>query len=261
MFQTCIELTIIFAIVSCSFVSGEIKLSEDKEENIDEANMTNRIYMSLHNVSLLILERHLKSANQELFKSNDSTKLPFYLPSLSSILGIDPFKLPNPIEISHRNILYPQLGVLDLNFSQIMIAGLSNYKMKKISKEGKNIVVQHLLPNLTAHTNYSVNFSLFDDIPWNISKGQLMVNIKNVHLNVTFCMFPNSLKSLFKVVKLNLTAWSVDEPSMVAFPEFLISREYRMTDIVVGKINSFIQSLMPNLTQYLKFNYTKLVEL
>lgn len=253
MFKKFVLLTsIYFFILSIFFF--HLAQSFDKIEDKNDFNISSLFNNSFENFNFLPLNKSLKIN----FAKHVSWS--FLFSTIFKLLGIDPLIIEKPLKLVRRDSNLPQLGVFTANFTNIKLMGFSNFQIRKILRTGKFIMIEPFFQKINAFVNYSMNYNLFDLFPLNLSKGSLQFEFRNVHLNASFLLFEKSNLSLLKLAKINLIAWTNNNMSLIVRPQYIVSKEQKVTQFSLTKISSLVESLSPNIIHYLKFSFIKLIE-
>ncbi|KAI1287395.1 hypothetical protein HDE_10161 [Halotydeus destructor] len=176
------------------------------------------------------------------------------------ISTLDPMTMHEPVTLEHRDKNTPVLGKLVLTLDDIMISGLSQFKVEQLEGYGRNLYFQHRIPNLDSVANYTIDYHLFDAIPFRVSEGHLTANVPNAHVKGSFQIFPDLRNVWFRVAQLNLTTW-VDDLDLKIHPRYIINEHFAIEKSTENRIQDAIKSLMPNITEILKVTYTKAIEM
>lgn len=85
--------------------------------------------------------------------------------------SLDPLEMPEPMTVEHRDPKAPILGKLILTLNNIMVSGLSRFRVQTLEAYGRNLYFQHTIPQLDSVANYTIDYHLFDAIPFRVSEG------------------------------------------------------------------------------------------
>lgn len=174
--------------------------------------------------------------------------------------SLDPLDLPEPVILEHRDRSIPILGKLVFTMSEIAVSGLSNFRVEELDGVGRNLQFQHLIPHLDSVANYTIDYHLFDAIPFRVSEGSLIARVPNARVRGSFQMFPDLVNLWFRVAQLNLTTW-VEDLDIHFYPRYLISDRFAIDRSTVDKIHTAFNYFLPNVTELLKLTYTKAIEM
>lgn len=213
----------------------------------------------LRNLVLMSFEgyrRLLKNAE----RIEDSIRSSLGLSKRVRFRSLDPLDLPDPVSLEHRDKNIPILGKLVFTMSDIAVSGLSNFRVEELDGLGRNLQFQHLIPHLDSVANYTIDYHLFDVIPFRVSAGSLIARVPNARVRGSFQMFPDLLNMWFRVAQLNLTTW-VEDLDISFYPTYLISDRFAIDRSTVDKIHTAFQYFLPNVTELLKLTYMKSIEL
>lgn len=200
--------------------------------------------------------RLLKDAH----KIEDTIRTTFNMPKRVRLRSLDPLDLPEPVILEHRDKNIPILGKLVFTLSDIVVSGLSNFKVEQLDGFGRNLQFQHVVPHLDSLANYTMDYHLFDVIPFRVSSGHLLARVPNARVKGSFQIFPDLANVWFRVAQLNLTTW-VEDFNIRFYPQFLISERFAIDKTTVDKIHEAFNYFLPNITDILKLTYTKAIEM
>ena len=190
----------------------------------------------------------------------DTIRTSLGLPKRMRLRSLDPLDIPEPVVLEHRDKNIPILGKLVFTLSDIVVAGLSNFRVEQLDGYGRNLYFQHLIPHLDSVANYTMDYHLFDAIPFRVSSGHLTARVPNARVKGSFQIFPDLVNVWFKVAQLNLTTW-VEDLNIRFYPEYLISERFAIDKSTVEKIHTAFSYFLPNITDVLKLTYSKAIEM
>lgn len=218
-----------------------------------------RIFSPLRNLILMSFEgyRHLMT---DARKIEDFIRVSLGMSKRAHFRSLDPLDLPDPLVVEHRDKKIPILGKVVLTLSDIAISGLSQFKVEQLDGLGRNLYFQHLIPRLDSIANYTIDYHLFDAIPFRVSAGKITANVPNARVRGSFQVFPDILNIWFRVAQLNLTTM-VDDLNIRFYPEYLISERFAIEKSTIEKIHTAFNYLLPNVTDILRLTYTKAIEM
>ena len=200
--------------------------------------------------------RLLKDAH----KIEDSIRSTLNMPKRVRLRSLDPLDLPEPVVLEHRDRNIPILGKLVFTLSDIVVSGLSNFKVEQLDGFGRHLQFQHVVPHLDSLANYTMDYHLFDVIPFRVSSGHLLARVPNARVKGSFQIFPDLANVWFRVAQLNLTTW-VEDFNIRFYPQFLISERFAIDKTTVDKIHEAFNHFIPNITDILRLTYTKAIEM
>ena len=213
----------------------------------------------LRNLVLLSFEGYRRLIrNAE--RIEDSIRRSLGLSKRVRLRSLDPLDLPEPVALEHRDRNIPILGKLVFTMSDISVSGLSNFRVEELDGLGRNLHFQHLIPHLDSIANYTIDYHLFDVIPFRVSEGSLVARVPNARVRGSFQMFPDLVNVWFRVAQLNLTTW-VEDLDIHFYPRFLLSDRFAIDRSTVDKIHTAFNYFLPNVTELLKVTYTKAIEM
>jgi hypothetical protein len=213
----------------------------------------------LRNLVMLSFEGYrqlLKNAE----RIEDSIRQSLGLSKRVRLRSLDPLALPEPVVLENRDRSIPMLGKMVFTMSEIAVSGLSNFRVEELDSSGRNLQFQHLIPRLDSIANYTIDYHLFDVIPFRVSEGSLIARVPNARVRGSFQMFPDLLNVWFRVAQLNLTTW-VEDLDIHFYPRYLISDRFAIDRNTVDKIHTAFNHFLPNVTELLKLTYTKAIEM
>ena len=213
----------------------------------------------LRNLVMLSFEgyrRLLKNAD----RIEDSIRNTLGLSKRVRLRSLDPLDLPEPVTLEHRDRSIPILGKLVFTMSDIAVSGLSNFRVEELDGVGRNLQFQHLIPHLDSVANYTIDYHLFDVIPFRVSEGSLIARVPNARVRGSFQVFPDLVNVWFRVAQLNVTTW-VEDLDIHFYPRYLISDRFAIDRNTVDKIHTAFNYFLPNVTELLKLTYTKAIEM
>lgn len=87
------------------------------------------------------------------------------------IRRLDPLHLKAPVVFDYRDQKLPVLGKLIFTLENVMITGLSSFRVEKLHMEPitRMLNFQHIIPRLDSLANYTIDYHLFDAIPFRVS--------------------------------------------------------------------------------------------
>lgn len=197
---------------------------------------------------------------KDAHRIEDAMRSTLGLPKRVRLRSLDPLDLPEPVVLEHRDKNIPILGKLVFTLSDIMVSGLSNFRVEQLDGHGRNLYFQHLIPHLDSVANYTMDYHLFDAIPFRVSSGHLLARVPNARVKGSFQIFPDIVNVWFKVAQLNLTTWAEDL-NIRFYPEYLISERFAIDKSTVDKIHTAFNYFLPNITDVLKLTYSKAIEM
>lgn len=213
----------------------------------------------LRNLVMLSFEGYRRLLkNAEMIE--DSIRKTLGLSKRVRLRSLDPLDLPDPVTLEHRDRSIPILGKLVFTMSEIAVSGLSNFRVEELDSVGRHLQFQHLIPHLDSVANYTIDYHLFDVIPFRVSEGSLIARVPNARVRGSFQMFPDLMNVWFRVAQLNVTTW-VEDLDINFYPRYLISDRFAIDRSTVDKIHTAFNYFMPNVTELLKLTYTKAIEM
>lgn len=218
-----------------------------------------RVFSPLRNLILMSFEGYRRLMT-DARKIEDAIRQSLGLSKRAHFRSLDPLDLPEPLILEHRDKKIPILGKVVLTLSDIAISGLSQFKVEQLDGLGRNLYFQHLIPRMDSIANYTIDYHLFDAIPFRVSAGKITAAIPNARVRGTFQVFPDLLNIWFRVAQLNLTTW-VEDLNIRFYPEYLISERFAIEKSTIDKIHTAFNYLLPNITDILRLTYTKAIEM
>lgn len=197
---------------------------------------------------------------QDAHRVEDAIRVSLGLSKRMRFRSLDPLDMPEPVILEHRDKNTPVLGKVVLSLQNVMVSGLSNFKVEHLDGLGRNLHFQHLIPNLDTVANYTIDYHLFDAIPFRVSEGHLTANIPNARVKGSFHILPDILNAWFRVAQFNMST-HVDDIDLHLYPRYVINERFAIEKSTENKIHTAIQSLIPNITELLKITYTRAIEL
>lgn len=197
---------------------------------------------------------------RDAYRVEDSIRQTFGLPKRTRLQSLDPLLLPDPVVLEHRDKNVPVLGKVVVTMTDVLITGLSNFRVEELNGFGRSLSFQHVMPHLDTVANYTMDYHLFDAIPLRVSAGQLTARIPNARVRGSFQIFPDILKAWFRVAQMNLTTW-VEDLDLRFHPTFLVSDRFAIDRSTVDKIHTAFNHFLPNVTDLLRLTYTKAIEM
>lgn len=213
--------------------------------------LRNLVMMSFEGYRQLLVDAH---------RIEDAIRERLSLSKRMRFRSLDPIDMPSPVVIEHRDKNSPVLGKVVLTLSDVMISGLSQFRVDQLDGSGRNLFFRHIIPRLDSVANYTIDYHLFDAIPFRVSEGHLIASVPNAQVRGSFQIFPDFLNAWFRVAQLNLST-VIDDLDLRLFPRYVINDKFTVEKSTEDKIQTAIQSLIPNITEMMKITYSRAIEL
>lgn len=183
------------------------------------------------------------------------------LPEKLRVERLDPLVLSDKIIREHPDPENNELGKIVITVDDIKFFGISAFQVESISNVNGSLNFIHRVPKIVTTANYSVDYELFNQLPFRISEGSLKTNIVDAHINGTFRMYPDTAHSWFKVSRLNVTTACTEPLDILVEPKFIKSDRFVINSSTLADFSQIIRSVLPKVAEILKLTYSKAIEL
>lgn len=183
------------------------------------------------------------------------------LPEITRVENLDPLVLSDTIVHEYTDKETPVFGKVVITVDDIKFFGISDFRVESIANSNGSLNFIHRVPKMITTANFTVDYELFNQIPFRISEGTLQTNIVDARINGTFQMYPDAVDSWFRVAQLNVTTACEEPLDIVIEPKFVTTDKFVINSETIGIFSQLIRSVLPKVAEVLKLTYAKAIEL